>query len=565
VTKERVGVAVSANFGSRPTADTFDIEELVALAWKGNIRVPHFQRDFRWGWIDIYRLFDSIIKGYPIGSLLLWKRRADAAPVHLGALTIRAPRMSEALWVVDGQQRLTGLANALHPDGQKSPRFALAYSLVENDFVKTPVIEDPMVIPLPTIFDLQKVLKWFSKYPEISDYLDEATNLTRRIRQYEVPAYLVTEDDPKVLQDIFDRMNNFGKRLSRAEIFSALNAGEEGKDGNKSEFEKISRRVAEDLKFGLIDNDTVLASILARRGAEVRRDIRSEFTRKNDEGREAAYRAGEEALRRAVAFLQSEAGVPHISFVSYRYLLVVLSRVFAFFPDPSPRNLRLLRRWYWQAATAGPERFKGGTANAARILCTRVVPEDPDGSIQGLLDAVKLEQPLVPSLERFSTNEAATKIILSCWWARGPMNPETGETYEINDLSDELLEEKTARDAVRYLVPRSSVPVDMKPWAANRALMPGLSFDGRELTGVLAQQSVDLTREAWRAVLDSHSIDFDSLGLLRQGEIENFVKHRSERLQMELSAFLENVCEWSFENTPPLASLIIGDEDDDRD
>ncbi|MFY9806600.1 MAG: hypothetical protein WCC65_18625 [Pseudonocardiaceae bacterium] len=47
------------------------------------------------------------------------------------------------------------------------------------------------------------------------------------MRQFSIPAYQVVQDDMLVLRDIFDRMNNYGKRLSRAEIFSALNAGRE--------------------------------------------------------------------------------------------------------------------------------------------------------------------------------------------------------------------------------------------------------------------------------------------------------------------------------------------------
>lgn len=120
--------------GSRPSATTLDVEDLVAMAWSGKIRVPHFQRDFRWGWEDVRRLFDSIVKGYPIGSLLLWTRSSPKQELNLGALRIKAAATSEAYWVVDGQQRLTSLANALHKDGQSDPRFALAYNLKELEF-----------------------------------------------------------------------------------------------------------------------------------------------------------------------------------------------------------------------------------------------------------------------------------------------------------------------------------------------------------------------------------------------------------------------------------------------
>jgi len=56
---------------SQPTAKTFSLIDLVAAASAGRLRIPEFQRPLRWQWKDVSRLFDSIVKGYPIGNLLL--------------------------------------------------------------------------------------------------------------------------------------------------------------------------------------------------------------------------------------------------------------------------------------------------------------------------------------------------------------------------------------------------------------------------------------------------------------------------------------------------------------
>ena len=350
---------------SQSTATTLDVEGLVSMAWAGKIRVPRFQRSFRWSWEDVRRLFDSIVRGYPIGSLLLWTRSAPAQTLQLGQLTIEAPADSEALWVVDGQQRITSLANALHPDGQIDKRFALAYDLRKKEFDPDPRGERPARHPAASSVRLAFVAglvqasarKWRAtstkRMPSRGSF---GSTRSRRTK--------VSQDDPKVLQDIFDRMNNYGKRLSRAEVFSALNTREED-DGQA--IEMISDRISADLRFGAIDDDTVLQAVLARRGPDVRRDIRHEFDAEGDEGRDAAFKAGEEALRRAVTFLQFDCFVPHITLLAYRYLLVTLTCLFAHHPNPDSRNRRLLRRWYWRAAVAGPQQFKGGTAAAARL------------------------------------------------------------------------------------------------------------------------------------------------------------------------------------------------------
>src|ERR1700716_3494984 len=97
----------------RPEADTETVVELVEMVRRGAVRVPSFQRPLRWKAGDVVALFDSVYQGYPIGSFLLRKGKAEAARVRIGPLRIDAPETHSALWVVDGQQRLTALAAGL--------------------------------------------------------------------------------------------------------------------------------------------------------------------------------------------------------------------------------------------------------------------------------------------------------------------------------------------------------------------------------------------------------------------------------------------------------------------
>ncbi|MGB6162793.1 MAG: DUF262 domain-containing protein [Pseudonocardiaceae bacterium] len=320
---------MSRGLETRPGATTLDLDDLVELVWSGHIRVPHVQRGFRWTRRDVFRLFDSVVKRYPVGSLLLWRRPAPAQRLTLGALLIDAPKVDQALWVIDGQQRVMSFANALHPDGARDPRFSLGYNVRAESIVNRPVTDDPYVIPLPIVFDLTKVLDWFATHPEVADYRSRAFELTKHLRQLSIPVYQVVQDDTDVLRDIFDRMNNYGKQLSRAEVFSALNAGRESDAEHTLTINQIAGHVEDQLGFGRVDADTVLRAILARRGQDVHREIRFEFDDNNrrgdlefrNEDRDSAFSAGEEALVRAVRFLQS-IGVPHVALLAYRYLLL---------------------------------------------------------------------------------------------------------------------------------------------------------------------------------------------------------------------------------------------------
>ena len=55
-----------------PKPDIQRIEELVSGVKTGEIKLPKFQRPFVWKRKEVVKLLDSIYKGYPIGSILLW-------------------------------------------------------------------------------------------------------------------------------------------------------------------------------------------------------------------------------------------------------------------------------------------------------------------------------------------------------------------------------------------------------------------------------------------------------------------------------------------------------------
>lgn len=268
---------MSVNLSTTPAARVFDIEDLVGLALSGDLRIPSFQRPLRWGLEDARRLFDSVLRGYPLGSLLLWERAAPEETVRLGALAIHAPARDRALWVVDGQQRLTTLANALSAEGAREERFALSVDLRHSEVVGTKPNDPPTTVPLPVLFDLPKLLGWFREHPDAVDHLEAASGIAKKIREAKIPASVVSTDDEDVLRDIFDRLNNYGKRLTRAEVFSALNPAVGAGTAGTDSIEAIAAALDEDYGFGAIDPDTVLRAVLARRGADVTREIRFEF------------------------------------------------------------------------------------------------------------------------------------------------------------------------------------------------------------------------------------------------------------------------------------------------
>ena len=73
---------------------------------KGRIALPDIQRPFVWSSAKTRDLFDSMYRGYPIGTLMLWETGADVGTRKIGT---GEPEKAPQLLIVDGQQRLTSL------------------------------------------------------------------------------------------------------------------------------------------------------------------------------------------------------------------------------------------------------------------------------------------------------------------------------------------------------------------------------------------------------------------------------------------------------------------------
>jgi hypothetical protein len=76
------------------------IHRLIDMAVNGKIDLPEIQRDFVWTKHQVQELLDSIIKRYPLGSILVWDIGNYTQGRHVNE---RVPKD----WVVDGQQRIT--------------------------------------------------------------------------------------------------------------------------------------------------------------------------------------------------------------------------------------------------------------------------------------------------------------------------------------------------------------------------------------------------------------------------------------------------------------------------
>lgn len=104
----------------------------------GKYQIPTFQRDVVWHGDNVKKLWDSIYKFYPLGSILIWKTDTKLQNHRSigGHLIFDEKPRSEYQYILDGQQRTTSLLMSLYGgkiDGREKFDPQLYVDLTQED------------------------------------------------------------------------------------------------------------------------------------------------------------------------------------------------------------------------------------------------------------------------------------------------------------------------------------------------------------------------------------------------------------------------------------------------
>ena len=86
---------------------TINLHILIGNIDTGYLGLPDMQRPFVWKDVEVRDLFDSMMKGYPVGYLMLWQCPDLDNSKQIGIDSHGYNEPSQA--IIDGQQRLTCL------------------------------------------------------------------------------------------------------------------------------------------------------------------------------------------------------------------------------------------------------------------------------------------------------------------------------------------------------------------------------------------------------------------------------------------------------------------------
>ena len=376
------------------------VRELVDKVQRGELALPEMQRRYIWPATRVRDLLDSLYRGYPSGTILVWETDEEIETRELAVKSTKTPSTSQRLLLLDGQQRITSLSailsgepvnvrnrkrpvdilfNLEHPEGPP----AEITEVDENDFTtdledvedietakrniqedlrkRTFVVasralqNDPLWVSVSDIFikDFSEILEKVGisslqdpRYRKYSKRLQQV----KSIENYQYVMQRLTHDmSYEEVTEIFVRVNSLGIKLRGSDLALAQIT---------SKWKGFINLIEEFAKEFKDDEDYIIETGLPVRMLVVLATHQSRFKTVGKIGRkklEESWKDVAEGLRFAINFLRQNAEIDNLSYLSSPFLLIPLSAYWVLKKNVAlaPEEEKKMLEWFYLAHMRG--------------------------------------------------------------------------------------------------------------------------------------------------------------------------------------------------------------------
>ena len=532
------------------------IEDLLDEIANGKLRVPPFQRPFIWKPSDMLALFDSIYKGYPIGSLLLWESTEELESLDYVGPPIPIPRPSDIplTYILDGHQRLATLYGGLRIPSdfsldtkQENWQWWIWYDLKELEFIHvTNHNPDPWLLPLRAVLRTTDFLEAARKLQEncpdnASEFIIEAEQVAQKVKNYRVAIISIKGGNLEQAVESFSRLNSLGRLITPDQMVSALTYSEKQKGFNLAQrIDEILEHLS-DYHFDNIKRQTVLRAISAAAGMETHTSDWESLAKKLGQNARAVDDA-EEALVAAGRFLYETLKVPGDRLLPYTNQILLLSEFFRHCSSPDKQQEDILKRWFWVTSLSGWFAGASNTQVNKGLHGMRELAQDKITTLQ----MMSLNDPARPFPNSFDMRSSRVRALLLFTLTLEPLDPATAEHLEAGQILNEH-----GNRALLYVFPRAKGSPLSNP--ANRILLerkPGQSAK---------EQLLSINPQKLDEILESHGITHESYEALRENDARGFIEARAQHLAKIEREFMEEI------GVTPPTETGFGEADIDTD
>lgn len=517
----------------------------------GRVRLPPFQREFVWNPSKVVDLVDSIYKGYPIGSFFYWKASRQYVTLFRDIKSISLPSPApdqELFFILDGQQRVTSIwatFKGMVINDDNYGRICLDLdeaakyengSPEERRQIRVFEENDPDNV---TFVALRDILSDNTRaYDDIRDQLprdkkDTLSLARERFRTYPFSVVKVFDLELEDAVEVFQRINQGGKRLTRFELVAA-NCWSETFDLARS-VKEINKRIEERTDFGKVEPITFIQamSLVAFGQAKTEHELALSSGRVQELWPRVSKAVGD-----SIDWMRDNYGVVRRDMIPYDAMLAVLACYFSEHGTNVPLEHKTwIDKWFWRSAFS--ERY--AKAQSSQMANDAKAIRELIGGNVALPD-----YPLTISkddIRRMKINRAsgAVRNAILCILAHcKPKHFVTGT--EISLAKDHFSEIKDPN--AHHIFPKNFLKKGLKRYVEEVHLLSNFCFLPADLNNKIRDRAPSAYFAEFRgetgdnpnfeAALHSHLIPSGPDSPIWSDDYDNFVQHRTDLIWAEI-------------------------------
>lgn len=378
------------------------LREVCEKISKNRFAVPVFQRDFVWKENQMLDLFDSIKKGYPIGSLVLW--HSDEFHISKNILTDERIDVSKPeYYILDGRQRLTTFYGCISHDSRKKPVFDIGYDLETEEFCYMRNVPNGHPwIAVSDAFDTFRLIGWLTNFvqranhPNPEKISNRAKQLNAILQTYTIGEFYIDNCSLAESTEVFSRINSTGTKINDVEMLQALLYDDNTGGLLKQEIESICAALS-DYDFQDFRQQDILYCCYQFVGLNYYESNLEQLINEQRANRVTLLDYMPE-IRRTVLetarFLHDECYVLSSQLLPYSRQFIELSHFFSKVKQPTTEQIQELKKWFFY--TTKTQAFLNGSLSNTRMIHKRL-----DDYINGKSPVATRYEP-VESIDDFS-------------------------------------------------------------------------------------------------------------------------------------------------------------------
>ena len=543
------------------------VAELIGDIEKGRLILPEFQRGYVWKAKAVREFLDSLYRGYPTGSFLIW-RTPDPSRIRGDDHGVDEESKMFQL-ILDGQQRLTSiytLMKGIPPPFYESETlyFDLYFNLLDEEFSyykKTTMKGKAEWIPVTEFFQLGLPAFFQSRTADSADtqalYMENFAKLQRldAIRSYSYFVTSVAETQIDRVVEIFNLVNSTGTKLGKSDLALA-HICSSWPDARQTFREAQAEYAAHGFELGLDILVRFTSTVATGSGL-----FEPLYNTPIDEVK-AAWTKVRPSLDYLLNFLRAEAYIDSTSHLRSPYplvpLIVWLVRHGGSFADQSEK--RDFLHWMYAALMWG--RYSATTDSKLNADIAALKSDDPPTALRANivkergrievqphdLDSAGVYSTLYPmtyiaaraggAVDWFDGNPLYSKNVGAVFGLEAhhifPTSVLYKHGYSTSDTSHRRVVNQIANLA--FLTKKTNIKI------SNSAPLNYLEDVESHYPGALAAQFVPLDRDLWKLE-----------------RFEDFLSERRRLIAAAINHFMDNLLAEACEPTPPSVDDLIAE------